>query len=77
MAPLRMGPQAGLQFTEAAPLRRARKEGLVHIGRREPADTPNDDLLAFLVPLQRGARANAELPPNGYGNRDLTLCGYT
>ena len=49
----------------------------MEIGGCEPTDTPNDDLLAFLVPLQRGARANAELPPNGCGNRDLTLCGDT
>ena len=55
-----MGPQAGLQFIEAAPLWRTRKEGLVQLGRREPADTPDDDLFAFLVPLQSRARTYAE-----------------
>jgi hypothetical protein len=73
MAPLRMGPQAGLQLTEAAPLRRAREEGLVQIRRREPADTPNDDLLAFLVPLERRAWTDAESPPNDRRNRNPTV----
>ena len=49
----------------------------MEIGGREPTDTPNDDLLAFLMPFQRGARANAELPANGGRNRDLPLGGET
>jgi hypothetical protein len=49
----------------------------MEIGRRKPTDTPNNDLLAFLMPLQRGTRPDTELSPNESGNRDLTLCRET
>jgi hypothetical protein len=75
MAPLRVGLEAGFQFRQAAMLGWAREESLVDIGRREPTDTPNDDSLVLFIPLQRGPRANPELPPNGRGNRDLALRG--
>jgi hypothetical protein len=63
-----MGLKAGLQFPEAPPPGWAREESLMEIGGGEPTDAPNHYLLAFLMPLECRARANAELPPNRSGN---------
>jgi hypothetical protein len=43
------------------------------IGGRKQTDTSNNDLLALLVPLERGTGADAELPPDSGGNRNLAL----
>ena len=49
----------------------------MQIGGGEPTNTPDYDALALFMPLQRGTRANTELPPNGRRNRDLPLCSQT
>ena len=49
----------------------------MQIGGGKPSNTPDYDPLAFLMPLQRGTRANTELPPNRRRNRDLPLCSQT
>ena len=63
-----MGLQASFQFPKAPPPGWLREQSRVEIGGREPTDPPNYDLFAFLLPLERGARANPKLPPNGGGN---------
>jgi hypothetical protein len=75
MAPLRVGLTAFLEFRQAPTSRRLGEKSDVQIGRREPTNPPNYDLLAFLMPLEGGTWTDAKLPSNGGRNRDLALGG--
>jgi hypothetical protein len=75
MAPLRVGLTALLEFRQAPTSRRLREERGVQIGRREPTNPPNYDVLAFLMPLEGGTWTDAKLPSNSSRNRDLALGG--
>jgi hypothetical protein len=75
MAPLRVGLTTLLEFHQAPTSRRLGEERGVQIGGREPANAPDYDLLAFLVPLEGGTWTDAELPSNNGWNRDLALGG--
>jgi hypothetical protein len=75
MAPLRVDLTALLEFRQAPTSRRLGEDRGVQIGRREPANPPNYDLLAFLMPLEGGTWTDAKLPSNSSWNRDLALRG--
>jgi hypothetical protein len=68
MTPLRVGPDSSLQFAQAATLRRLREDRFIKICRRKSTDTSNNDPLAFLMPLERGTKTDAEPPPDSNKN---------
>src|SRR5579862_1252896 len=63
-----VAPDAVLQFPQRPRFRRTREERLVQVPRRVPSDSPDDHLPAVLVPLDDGARSNAELLPHFRGH---------
>jgi hypothetical protein len=51
------------------------EERSVQVSGSEPAHPADDDLVAFLLPLEGGPRTDTQLLPDGCGDRDLALGG--
>jgi hypothetical protein len=75
MAALDVLPYPLLELFESPRLGRLLEQRLVHILRGIAAGSANYDPLAFLLPLQDGARADAKPPADFLGYGDLALCG--